>query len=79
MDEVLQTIYIFYIYTHTYTYIMWIFKGSVYFLFEFILTEYIIRPLQLKIPGSATDRFGELLKIQTLWWHEISKLNIFLS
>ena len=47
--------FIYFTFTHTYTYIMWIFQGSVYFLFEFILTEYIVQPPQLKILGSATD------------------------
>ena len=31
MDEVLQTIYIFYIFTHTHIYIMWIFLGECLF------------------------------------------------
>ena len=50
MDEVLQTIYIFYIYIHIY-YVD--FLGECLFFIWVNLTEYIVRPSQHKIPGSA--------------------------
>ena len=42
---------------------MWIFLGSAYFIFEFILKEYIVWPPQLKISGSVTAPVYTLIQI----------------